>query len=137
MLPVQRVYQDQQRAVSVQDAVTHLKAEGLAFYHHRVLTSRCLPQATLSNADITQPASDGLASYQVSYRQDSQPNTQPRDIVVEVTLDASLSLDSFSYYLTPDEILPPSTLRFYEPIIIEQPDWSGWNRNTGCFEYSL
>ncbi|PMM78483.1 hypothetical protein BCT49_00145 [Vibrio lentus] len=86
-------------------------------------------------SNITPPASDGLASYQVRYRQDSLSNTQPRDIEIEVTMKASLNLDTFSYYLAPDETQAPSTLRFYEPIVMDQPDWDGWNRSTGCFEY--
>ena len=135
-IPLQRTLHTYQRALNIQDAITHIEEESLSVFYEAVLSSRCLVQDGLSMSTITMPASDGLATYQVRYRQDGQPHTPPRDIEIEVTLDASQSLVDLSYYLSPDEIAPPSTLRFYIPIVIEQPDWSGWNLSTGCFEYS-
>ncbi|MDC5711153.1 hypothetical protein [Vibrio europaeus] len=76
---------------------------------------------------------DGLASYEVSYRQTSSANTRPVGIQVSVSLLDRQEESAITRFLAPDEIRTPRLI-FNAPLNYQLPDWQQLNTSTGCIK---
>ncbi|MFA0078407.1 hypothetical protein AB4427_09710 [Vibrio artabrorum] len=119
-------------AMQIDHTLRQLQEQSQAYYDQQVLTTRCLPQTALSLSDLPPLTDDGLAHYQVGYRQGRTANAPPMGIEVTVTVLHAPSLSTVAAYTDPERLLPPQSLRFFTPLKGDLPDWAGWNTNTGC-----
>lgn len=122
-----RLYQN---AASINQTIETITQEAQFHYAKAVLTTRCLPQAALTLADLnlTLPGDD--VRYEVRYLQSGVPKARPSGIQVGVTI-IEPKLQNVATRLTPDEI-QGATLLFNAPLNYQLPDWQELNTNTGC-----
>ncbi len=121
-------------AMRIDHTLKQLQERSQAHYDRQVLTTRCLPQTALSLSDLPPLTGDGLAQYQVGYRQGGTPHAPPTGIEVTVTLTRPDSLNTVAAYTDPERLLPPQSLRYFTPLRGNLPDWAQWNTTTGCLQ---
>ncbi|CAK1812557.1 Transporter [Vibrio crassostreae] len=121
-------------AVQIDRTVVQLQEQSEAHYYQQVLTTRCLPQTALSLSDFPPLTPDGLAHYQVGYRQSAASNTPPIGIEVSVTLTRPHSLNTVAAYSAPERISPSKVLIYFAPLVVDLPDWAHWDTTTGCLK---
>ena len=121
-------------AIQIDRTVVQLQEDSQAHYYQQVLTTRCLPQTALSLSDLPTLTPDGLAHYQVGYRQGTTSNTSPIGIEVSVTLTRPHSLNTVAAYSAPERISPSEDLIYFTPLVIDLPDWAHWDTTTGCLQ---
>ncbi|WP_143696953.1 hypothetical protein [Vibrio coralliilyticus] len=82
-------------------------------------------------AKIGMDSSIGGIEFEVAYKQKGIANTRPGAIEVTVSLGSMPNASGVISLLNPDEV-HASTLKFYEPLNFDLPDWQHLDISTGC-----
>lgn len=121
-------------AIRIEGRVETLFEQSFDRYSLHVLSRRCVAHSSLSTADLPPLPADGIASYQVRYRQSTTRRSAPLGVEVVVTIREADSLNTIGAYSQPDRFIPPNRLIFFKPLRVDIKEWSAWKGNTGCFQ---
>lgn len=121
-------------AIQLKRRVETLFEQSLDRYSLHVLRRHCVAHSSLSTADLPPLPADGIATYQVRYRQSTVRRSAPLGVEVEVTIREADSLNTIGAYSQPDRFMPPNHLIFFKPLTVGIKEWSAWKGNTGCFQ---